>query len=216
MIPITKNQLNHNELKQPVNIAVVDQDIKVASLFLQKINGVDGFVCTQIHQTLNDFSSATVLPKILLVSFDQFKEKLSRVWSWAVGNSVYLMLYAKDFQIEEVLENMKFGAAGFFDQRDFEKIMEESLIRLRDYGAYLSPRLTKKLFDHNCKPVTFSSNITIREIEICKLLFQGFTYEQIAQKCAISINTVRFHVRTLYKKNNVNSKIKLFKCLQLT
>lgn len=58
-----------------------------------------------------------------------------------------------------------------------------------------------KLF-HTCEV-----SLTDRELEILKLLDEGYTHEEIAGDIYISIATVRYHVKNIYQKMDVNNKI---------
>lgn len=59
-----------------------------------------------------------------------------------------------------------------------------------------------------------SLNFTAREQKIALLIVQGNTYNQIADSLFISINTVKTHVKNIYKKANVSNKIQLTYKLQ--
>jgi LuxR family maltose regulon positive regulatory protein len=48
--------------------------------------------------------------------------------------------------------------------------------------------------------------LTEREIEVLQLMAEGLTYKEIAGQLFISLNTVRFHVKSLYGKLNVRNR----------
>jgi LuxR family maltose regulon positive regulatory protein len=48
--------------------------------------------------------------------------------------------------------------------------------------------------------------LTSRELEVLRLIAQGLTYNEIAAKLVVSINTVRTHVKTLYGKLGVDNR----------
>ena len=43
-----------------------------------------------------------------------------------------------------------------------------------------------------------------RELGVLRLLAEGLTYAEIAQRLVVSLNTVRFHVKEIYDKLRVN------------
>lgn len=55
------------------------------------------------------------------------------------------------------------------------------------------------------EPMAKKIELTLHEIDILKLLSHGLTYEEIAGQSNISINTVRYHIKKIYEKMNVNS-----------
>jgi LuxR family maltose regulon positive regulatory protein len=48
--------------------------------------------------------------------------------------------------------------------------------------------------------------LTERELEVLRLMAQDLTYEQVAQRLVVSVNTVRFHVKGLYGKLGVEKR----------
>lgn len=53
--------------------------------------------------------------------------------------------------------------------------------------------------------------LTDREIEIVDFLLKGYTYKGIAENLYISENTMKYHVKNIYQKLNINSKMELIK-----
>lgn len=51
--------------------------------------------------------------------------------------------------------------------------------------------------------------LTAKEQQLCELLVKGQSYQQIADAMFVSINTVRYHVKNLYLKLEVNSRAEL-------
>ena len=50
--------------------------------------------------------------------------------------------------------------------------------------------------------------MTDRELEVLRLMAQGLKYEEIAGELVVTLNTVRFHVKSIYAKLNVNNRTK--------
>ena len=53
--------------------------------------------------------------------------------------------------------------------------------------------------------------LTEREMEIAKLLLQGYTYKAVSENLIISENTIKFHIKNIYQKLNIKSKMELIK-----
>jgi ATP/maltotriose-dependent transcriptional regulator MalT len=64
------------------------------------------------------------------------------------------------------------------------------------------------------RPVTQSERaaliepLTDREKQVLSLIAEGLKYREIAARLYISLNTVRFHVKAIYGKLNVNNRTK--------
>jgi LuxR family maltose regulon positive regulatory protein len=55
-------------------------------------------------------------------------------------------------------------------------------------------------------PAALVEPLTGREMEVLRLMAEGLKYKEIADQLFISLNTVRYHVKTIYGKLNVNNR----------
>jgi ATP/maltotriose-dependent transcriptional regulator MalT len=53
---------------------------------------------------------------------------------------------------------------------------------------------------------SYPDGLTAREVEVLRLVAQGFTSAQIAEQLVIGLETVNFHVRSIYSKLGVSSR----------
>lgn len=53
--------------------------------------------------------------------------------------------------------------------------------------------------------------LTEKETEVVKLLLKGYTYKVIAKNLFISENTIKYHIKNIYQKLNINNKMELIK-----
>jgi len=49
--------------------------------------------------------------------------------------------------------------------------------------------------------------LTAREIEVLQSISEGLAAKNIADKLFVSIDTIRYHTKNIYKKLHVNSKL---------
>lgn len=49
--------------------------------------------------------------------------------------------------------------------------------------------------------------ITSRESVILELVKKGFSNEKISEETKVSVNTVKFHLKNIYKKLKVNNRV---------
>ncbi len=56
------------------------------------------------------------------------------------------------------------------------------------------------------EPAALIEPLTDRELEVLRLMADGLKYKEIATRLFISLNTVRFHVKAIYGKLNVNNR----------
>jgi len=56
-------------------------------------------------------------------------------------------------------------------------------------------------------PTISGETLTPREIDVIRLLAQGLPYAQLADQLQISENTLKYHIKNLYSKLQVNNRM---------
>lgn len=123
---------------------------------------------------------------------------------------------------DNVYQALAAGASGYLLKGDAASRVAESLSVLKDGGAPISPTIARRLLeDFQTRsrvpapaappaPVPDAnlegSELTGREREIIELFAKGATYDEVARMLSMSVNTVRHHVRAMYRKLHVCSK----------
>lgn len=57
--------------------------------------------------------------------------------------------------------------------------------------------------------IALLGTLTLREIEVLKLIVKGYRNSEIAQELGISLNTVKNHVKSISSKTGVNGRVAL-------
>ena len=98
------------------------------------------------------------------------------------------------------------GANGYLlkDKLFFE--VRTAIDSVKEGNAFLSPIVTRKVLSFFNTPAQEKIEITAREHQLVQCLVDGLSYKLIADRLDISIDTVRYHLKNLYKKLRVNSK----------
>lgn len=109
----------------------------------------------------------------------------------------------------KIFKALRAGASGYLLKHTSLPEIKESILKLLDGGAPMSPQIARKVITHfqdDSAKKSAKSNLTPREHDIVNGLVDGLSYKMIADRYDISIDTVRAHIRNIYKKLHVNSK----------
>lgn len=109
----------------------------------------------------------------------------------------------------KIFNALRAGASGYLLKHTSLPEIKESILKLIDGGAPMSPQIARKVINHfqeNAPKKDPESDLTPREHDIVNGLTDGLSYKMIADRYDISIDTVRAHIRNIYKKLHVNSK----------
>ena len=68
-------------------------------------------------------------------------------------------------------------------------------------------RLERSLGRSSQRPAIFGDSLTDRELAVLRLLPSELTHRAIAGELFVSLNTVKSHVRAIYRKMNVTSRV---------
>ena len=105
------------------------------------------------------------------------------------------------------------GASGYILKNDPPHKYLEAINEVYDGGAPVSPSVAKKLlgFFSNKNVILVSPGntdyqLSEREKELLSLMVEGLNYKAIAERAFISYETVRTHVKHIYKKLHVASR----------
>lgn len=107
---------------------------------------------------------------------------------------------------EQIFEALKAGASGYLEKNVFPTALLSAINEAKEGGAPMSPSIARKVIASFRIVPKRGYDLSDREREVLSHLCKGENYRQIAEKLFISTNTVRFHLKNIYKKLQVNSK----------
>lgn len=111
----------------------------------------------------------------------------------------------------KIFDSLCAGASGYLLKHTSLPEIKESIEEVVSGGSPMSPQIARKVINHFKNPEPEKkgkedSGLTTREHEIVIGLVDGLSYKMIADRMSISIDTVRAHIRNIYRKLQVNSK----------
>jgi two-component system response regulator NreC len=123
---------------------------------------------------------------------------------------VILSMYDNEEYLREAL---RAGASAYVLKRAAAKELVSAIQTVRQGQSYLDPALTRTLISDYVRQVErvdeAPDSLTDRELEVLKLVAEGFTNRQIALKLTISIKTVQTHRANLMDKLNLHDRTEL-------
>ncbi|MCB0570121.1 MAG: response regulator transcription factor [Phaeodactylibacter sp.] len=105
------------------------------------------------------------------------------------------------------------GADSYLIKRSSIHDIKDAILTVKRGGAYMSPSIARKVIDH-FSPRRESEDemlLTSRQEQIVQGLVDGLSYKMIADKYLISVETVRDHIKKIYRKLHVNSKAEVIR-----
>lgn len=126
-----------------------------------------------------------------------------------------VMMFTVFEDVEKLFASVQAGAAGYLLKDEPVQTIVSSLVELAAGGAPMSPAMARKMLEHlRANPPRVAPNpadapgtpLTERERQILGLLVDGKNYHEVGDLLSISPQTVRSHIKKIYRKMEVHTR----------
>lgn len=123
-----------------------------------------------------------------------------------------IIIINADEKDERIFKALYAGAVSCLSNRTPITTIEEAITTTYYGGSYISPAIARVVLNYfSIKKATQTTILTARQLQIVEGVVDGLSYKMIADKLLISLDTVRHHIKNIYRLLNINSKAELIK-----
>jgi len=197
----------------PVKVAIVEDQREIRECLALLVNGTDGYTCSGSYRSMEEAIEKIPrqVPDVLLsdiglpgMSGIDGVRRLKEL----CPSLLVLMLTVYDDD-ERIFDAMCAGACGYLLKKTPPARLIASLQEVVDGGAPMSPEVARRviaLFREIRPPDRAEYHLTPHETRLLKLFVEGHNYKTAAVELKVSVNTINFHVRSIYDKLQVHSR----------
>lgn len=98
------------------------------------------------------------------------------------------------------------GAVGYLQKDTAMEEIHECINIISKGGSVMSPTIARKVVDYFAPKRTYNEPLTAKEQQVIAAMVDGLSYKMIAARLGITLETVRQHIKNIYRKLQVNSK----------
>ncbi|MGB7293054.1 MAG: LuxR C-terminal-related transcriptional regulator [Thermodesulfobacteriota bacterium] len=129
-----------------------------------------------------------------------------------VQTQVLLLLHTPDHQL--VVDSLNLGVKGFITKKSKSQRLVQAIRIIRRGEIFGDVKIMKRiiaefLIRQDNADAIYDNKLTKKEIEIAKLVTEGYSNKVIAKELFISDKTVKTHLNRIYKKLEVTSRYEL-------
>jgi DNA-binding NarL/FixJ family response regulator len=197
----------------PIRVAIIEDEREIRECLTLLVNGTEGYSCTGSYRSMEEALEKisrhvpdVVLSDIGLPGMSGIEGV--RLLKERHPDLLVLMLTVYDDD-ERIFDAMCAGACGYLLKKTPPARLLDSLREVVAGGAPMSPEVARRviaLFREVRPPERAEYHLTPHETRLLKLFVEGHNYKTAAAELHVSVNTVNFHVRSIYDKLQVHSR----------
>lgn len=198
-----------------IEVIIVEDNDTIRSGLKMLIDGTEGYRCTGVYRDCESMLAAVeqLDPDIILMDIDlpgiSGIEGIRR--AKAISPDYTMLVLTVYDENEMIFDALCAGACGYLEKKTPPARLLEAIREAYDGGAPMSAHIARKVVDffQQRKLLQRSEEpnlLTAREREVLRRLVEGDSTKAIADTLHVSLDTVRFHYRNIYRKLHVHSQ----------
>lgn len=209
--------MNNNQparLEDIITVSIVEDDPIIREHLALVLNSSDRIRCISTYsdaETAKDGLLADEPDVILLdiglpgVSGIELLKSIAVV----MKNTDFIMLTVSE-DSENVFESICQGATGYIVKETSPEMILRAIKEVKNGGSPMSSNIARMIVSSFRQP-SKDAILTEREQEVLQHLCEGGSYSTISEKLYVSGNTVRAHIKSIYKKLQVHTRAEVVK-----
>jgi DNA-binding NarL/FixJ family response regulator len=197
----------------PIKVAIVEDDDWIRENLAGQIDLAPGYCCVSRYRTGEEALAGLPSEALDVVLMDINLPGLSGIECVrrlkALRPSLAILMLTVYEESDQIFDSLRAGASGYLLKRSAEQELLEAIAQVHQGGSPMSSLVARKVvqfFNRLGKAAPELQRLSPREKEILELLSHGAAYKEIGDRLALSIHTVRMHIRGIYGKLQVHSR----------
>jgi DNA-binding NarL/FixJ family response regulator len=201
----------------PVSVSIVEDNEQLRATLAKVIARAEGFRCASDYPSAEDALAGLpkVKPDVVLMDINlpgmNGVECVRQLKALLPQTQVMMLTVYED--TENIFNALAAGASGYMLKRTPAKELLEAILEVQRGGSPMTAHIARKVVSSFQKPASSTptgagdmSELSEREQQVLDLLAQGLIYKEIAEKLAISYETVHTYIRRIYEKLQVRTR----------
>jgi DNA-binding NarL/FixJ family response regulator len=199
----------------PITVSIVEDNDKLRATLARVLNRAEGFKCMSDHASAEDALQALpqVRPEVVLMDINlPGMNGVECVRQLKAANpQIQVMMLTVYEDTDNIFEALAAGANGYLLKRTPTPELLAAIQEVQQGGSPMTMHIARKVVQSFQRAPAAAANpnpenLSEREQQVLDLLSQGLMYKEIAEKLAISYETVHTYIRRIYEKLQVRTR----------
>ena len=192
----------------PIQIVLFEDNERLRESLVYLFNNTEGFNVVADYPHCNDAANITRMykPDVVLMDIDMPGEggiNGVRIVKEAHPSTAVIM-YTVFEDDEKLFQCLCAGADGYLLKKTPPASLFTAIQEVMEGGAPMSPTIARKVMSSFKVKRSNQYNLSNRETEVLQLLTKGYSIKMIASEMFVAFDTVRSHLKNIYRKLHVN------------
>jgi DNA-binding NarL/FixJ family response regulator len=197
-----------------IRVLVIEDQREIREGMVTLINGTTGLQCAGAYRSMEEGLARTAVlpPDVALVDIglpgmsgiDGIPRLLGKYPELLI---LMLTVFEDD---DRIFGALCAGACGYLLKRTPLAKLLECIREVKNGGAPISPEIARRVVrlfhDFAPPPTPAGCQLSEQEIRVLRLLVDGHNYKTAAAELGVTIHTISFHTRQIFRKLQVHSK----------
>lgn len=198
-----------------IKLALIEDDPKIREVLTRYLSAQAEFDCLLVSESMEDFmEQSKTIPALEVILSDiglPGESGIDGIRSTKLRYPDAKILMISIFQdSERIFKAICNGAVGYLVKDTPLPKIKEAIINVSRGDAAMSPSIARKVIEYfHPKKNSLREQLTARENEVVQALVDGLSYKMVAARLDISFETVKQHIKNIYRKLEINSKSEL-------
>lgn len=199
-----------------IKLAIIEDAKHVRGNLVEFFHGVDEVILTRVAGSVEDFleglDDGLNAPDVILsdINLPGMSGIEGIKYIKDILHDVDIIMLTVFNDSSRIFKSLCAGATGYALKTTSMPELLKAVLEIKAGGSYMSPSIARKVVEHFA-PVKRQKEdvLSVRETQVIHALTEGLSYKLIADRLSISIDTVRTHIKNIYRKLHVNSKAEI-------
>ncbi|MFZ5948679.1 MAG: response regulator [Stygiobacter sp.] len=195
-----------------IRITLIEDNIYARTAWETTLSTIEDFVVVGSFSSCEEAVEKDIIKKTDVILLDIGLKGMSGIQGAEILSNInpkvlIIMISIQDDD-KSIFGSLQAGAIGYLHKSVSPDELIEAIRLAVKGGSPMTPQIARRVLKsfHKFKPMHEDDMLTEKEQTILNLLAEGKSYKKIADEIYLSVDGVKYHIRSIYEKLHVHSR----------